>query len=334
MKFEQNTIQTALDNLKIATGWKASWKQGRIAGLDGELSIQVGGTPMRFPIEVKREFRNHNLPTILEKAGQWKDLMVVAGRIMPGVKGVLRQRHIPYLEGNGNIFIDKKPVFIWLDSNKPLEMPYEKFNRALSRAGLQVVFLFLTQPEYINKPYRVISQAAGTSLGNINYVIKGLLELGFLVKKNAKEFLLTNKKALLEKWIAAYEEKLKPALHIGNFHFADTHAYQNWNQADLNTTETVWGGEPAGDLLTNYLRPEIFTLYTGVLNKDLMKQLRIVPDASGPIKVYQKFWESLPTDEGKTAPPLLVYADLINTNDRRCLETAQRIYERHIGPYL
>ena len=29
-------------------------------------------------------------------------------------------------------------------------------------------------------------------------------------------------------------------------------------------------------------------------------------------------------------PPLLLYADLMNTNDRRCIETAQKIYDEFI----
>jgi len=41
------------------------------------------------------------------------------------------------------------------------------------------------------------------------------------------------------------------------------------------------------------------------------------------------FWQ---VDEGEDniVPHLLVYADLINARDKRCNETAQKIYERFI----
>ena len=336
----QETIQIALENLEKNTGLKARWKRGKVKEGDGELDIQVGEKLMKFMVEAKRELRNHNLPNVLEQAGGRKDFMVVANRILPGVKEALRQNHIAYLEGNGNIFIDKKPVFVWLDNNKPLAQIREKPNRAFTKAGLQVIFLFLIDPTYINQTFRNIADAADTALGNVNNVIHGLLEQGFLVRKNKKEFLLNNKKALLEKWIMAYEEKLKPVLFVGNFRFLNIHTEKNWKEINLNVRETVWGGEPGGDILTHHLRPETLTVYTKATQKELMLDFRIMPDTNGNLKFYKKFWkvgqrtpEAKPKfDVEKAAPPILVYADLMNTNNKRCIETAQIIYERFIEP--
>jgi len=318
----------------MTAGLKAGWKPGRNKQLDGELEIKVGGTPLKFLLEIKQELRNHNLPKVLEQAASWKNLMVVADRILPGIKEELRRKHIAYLEGNGNIFIDRKPVFIWLDNNKPLEVRRERPNRAFGKTGLQVVFLFLADKTYINKPYRVIAQAADTALGNVNYVMNGLQELGFLLRKDKDEFILNNQKVLLDKWVTLYNEKLKPALHTGNFRFMGNPA-QDWSDFSLNVDETVWGGEPGGDILTNYLRPAILTLYTNEPRKNLMQQFRIAPDESGEVKVYRKFWtlDTILTPK-EAAPPLIVYADLMGTNDKRCIETARMIYERYIEPNL
>ncbi len=91
-------------------------------------------------------------------------------------------------------------------------------------------------------------------------------------------------------------------------------------------------GEPAGDLLTNYLRPEKLTIYTSETKKDLMMHYGLVPDQNGNIQVYEKFWEQ--DDQRDIAPDLLVYADLVNTRDKRCIETATMIYNEHIKPEL
>ena len=50
-----------------------------------------------------------------------------------------------------------------------------------------------------------------------------------------------------------------------------------------------------------------------------------MPNTEGNVKVYKKFWKY---DEVNydLVPPLLVYADLMNEDDRRCTETAQKIY--------
>jgi hypothetical protein len=54
------------------------------------------------------------------------------------------------------------------------------------------------------------------------------------------------------------------------------------------------------------------------------------------LQAYQKFWQfndvhdnpRLPN--GMVVPPLLVYTDLMNKGDRRCTETAQKIYDEFL----
>lgn len=139
---------------------------------------------------------------------------------------------------------------------------------------------------------------------------------------------MQNKKELLNKWIAAYEEKLKPSLEVGTFRFLNEEDFRNWKNLSLNPNKSWWGGEPAGDLLTNYLRPETLTIYTEETRNELIKNYRLIPDPKGNIRAYKKFWQ-IDLDE-KTAPPLLVYADLLSTNDSRCIETAQKIYDEYL----
>ncbi|MBS1908251.1 MAG: hypothetical protein JST03_00090, partial [Bacteroidetes bacterium] len=89
-------------------------------------------------------------------------------------------------------------------------------------------------------------------------------------------------------------------------------------------------------LLTNYLRPAELTLYSTETRNDLIKNYRLIPDEKGNVKAYEKFWNNgdvntnANTVEDVVVPPLLVYADLMNTNDRRCIETAQKIYDGFI----
>jgi len=91
------------------------------------------------------------------------------------------------------------------------------------------------------------------------------------------------------------------------------------------------GGEPAGDLLTGYLRPEEFIFYSNESQINLMKSYDLKPNANGELLVYEKFWRG---DSGATTPPLLVYTDLILKDDKRCRETAQKIFDEYIQPIL
>ncbi|MFA6924257.1 MAG: type IV toxin-antitoxin system AbiEi family antitoxin [Bacteroidales bacterium] len=131
---------------------------------------------------------------------------------------------------------------------------------------------------------------------------------------------LVNKKELFEKWIGAYDTRLKPAIHIGDFTFFDKNKFAKWKKMQLKTYETLWGGEPAGNLLTNYLNPEILTIYTDENKQKLIPQFGLIPTPNGNVRIYKKFWKD--KFDSKIVPPLLVYADLINTGDKRCIETA------------
>jgi hypothetical protein len=155
--------------------------------------------------------------------------------------------------------------------------------------------------------------------------MNGLKELNFLIEVRAQDFRLHNKKELLQKWIVAFEEKLKPDLLIGTFRFLKNEDFLNWKKLPLKEGRTWWGGEPGGDLYTNYLRPQILTLYTIETKNELIKNYKLIPDDAGNVKIYKKFWH-FDTGPNNVVPPLLVYADLMNTGDRRSVETAEKVY--------
>ena len=73
------------------------------------------------------------------------------------------------------------------------------------------------------------------------------------------------------------------------------------------------------------MKPAELTIYTEETRAELIKNYRLIPDPTGNIKVYKKFWNE--NDTGNAAPPLLAYADLMNTGDQRNMETANKIYD-------
>ena len=298
--------------------------------VDGEVDMIFQTGKEKFIVEIKREIRNHQLPAIQDLAKNNKNFLVVAETIFPKIKEELRKQDICYLDAAGNIFLKTDKLHLWIDGHKNQNTAPEKPTRAFKVAGLKVIYLFLTEDSLLNQPQRVIAEETGVALGNINYILKGLKELKFLMEKNKREYQLINKHELLQKWMIGFEEKLKPALHMGNFRFAKTDDERNWKQLKLKPYQTFWGGEPAGSLLTNYLHPETFTIYTDETRNNLIKNYRIVPEQNGNIKVYKKFWKGRGDFNETVVHPMLAYADLLNTGDSRCIETAKMIYEEHI----
>ena len=323
---EQEIIHKALDNLQINTQIQGEWKTTAQMNLDGQLMLNVNNHHLRFFVEIKNELRNHHLQKIMALNKDYAPLMVVAIRLFPKIKEELRFNNIAYLEANGNIFLKQKETTLWIDTNKPVEADKKTDSRAFTKTGLKVVFQFLVDETWINRPYRQIAERTGTGIGNITNIITGLKQEGFLLQVAKNDLKLNNKKDLLNKWITAYERRLKPTLKIGTFRFLKNEDFTNWKKLPIQNGKTWWGGEPAGDLLTNYLRPAELTLYTIETRNDLIKNYRLIPDEKGNVKAYKKFWQYDEVDYD-IVPPLLIYADLINTNDRRCIETAQKIYD-------
>ena len=321
---EIEIVNIALENL-AKTGIKGTLKKGAPKELDGEVDLLIDNQHCRLFIEVKRELRNHQLPQIQEFAKKYKNnFLVVAEKIFPKIKEELRHNQIPYLEVNGNLWLKKEKFFVWIDTNKELIAEKEKINRAFTKTGLRVIFHFLLDDENVNQTYRELANITRVGLGNINYVINGLKEEGYLIKLNKTKYKLINKKELIEKWMVAYKDRLKPALFIGRFKFLKDEDYIKWKQLQFKNRNTIWGGEPAGDILTNYLKPGELTIYTEETRAELIKNYRLIPDPKGNIQVYKKFWEV--NNETNIAPPILAYVDLMNTGDPRNIETAQKIY--------
>lgn len=322
---EQNTIHTAIENLQNILGINVLWKPA--GQLDGKLTFHINQEEIILNVEIKKEIRAHQIEQLRFLKEKYIDLIVVAEKIFPKVKEQLREENIAYLEENGNFYLKRKVLWFWIDNNKTIENAKDKGNRAFTKTGLKVLFQFLLDKELINKTQREIAERTGVGLGNIPQIIQGLKETGYLLALNKQEYVWENRKALLDRWITEYETTLKPSLLKGKYKMR-----KRWNQLELNKEVTVWGGEPAGDLLTNHLRPEIFTLYTKEETINLMKNYQLMPDKNGELEVYEMFWQN--NQQINQAPPLLIYTDLILSNNKRCRETAELIYNEHIQANL
>ncbi len=326
-------IGKALEAFKTATLLDGRWKGPGKGRYDGIIEINVQGQWEPFFVEIKKELRNHQLQPLIEVAKQNFPMIVVAEHIFPKIKEELRNLDIGYIETCGNVFIKTDKLLINIDGKKPEPKKAEKVNRAFTKTGLKVVFQFLLDPEILNKPYREIAKTTAVALGNINYVITGLRDYGFIKEDQKGRLNLMNREDLIQKWLAAYEQRLRPGLYVGRFRLNEKVPFEDWRNIKLKKGATCWGEEPGGAILTDYLRPEILTLYTTESRNDLIMNYHFIPDPDGNIKIYKKFWAGTMTNEN-AAPPLLVYADLLNTGESRCIETAQIIYERHVSKII
>jgi hypothetical protein len=244
---ETKIIYEALEHLKEHTGIAGKFQAMRKGNFDGQIQFQFNGKPHRAFIEIRKHVRGHQIPDLIRLKEQHAPLMVVTEYLFPKFKEELRKENIAYLETNGNIYFKDKDVFLWLDGQKNITDTKEKTGRAFTKTGLKLIFHFLLNEQLVNLTYREMANQTGIGFGNINVIMNDLKKQGFLLQVNKQQYKLVNKKELLQRWMVAYEEKLKPALRVGTFRFLKEEDFIHWEKVPLKNMKTLWGAEPAGD---------------------------------------------------------------------------------------
>ena len=245
----------------------------------------------------------------------------------------MRTLNIQFIDTFGNVYINHPTCIIYLQGNRNLQKDNEVGEQVIfGIGGIRVLFVLFCQPELQNAAYRDIANAAGVALGTVAGVLKKLLQQGFIMDIEGKKKTLLRKQDLLEKWINAYAGKLRPKRLIGRY---TTPREYLWRDVDIRDQKALWGCEVAANKLTNYLKPEILTIYTSRPVEQLVVNLKLRKDEKGIVELREQFWKfETHTITEDMVPPLLVYADLLATGDNRNIETAKIIYDEHLKRYF
>jgi len=325
-------LEQATKAILDKTGMQITYKPHGKAS-DSGYDIVFQNRDMLFLVECKTYVQAYQVDEIAKKATPVHPIMVIAEHIAAPAREQLRKKGIAYLEANGNAFINNKQTTIFLDGNKPIKGTKPVANRAFTKTGLKAVFHLLNDPAAITRTYRQLAEETKVALGNVKYIMDGLEEAGFILPLDKRNVALKNKKALLERWIAGYRETLKQDLYKKTFRIAKKEKRDHWRDIDVKELNMQWGGEAAGELMTNYLKANELTLYTPGFTAKQGSTIGLIPDKDGDVQLYEKFWHE-PGELQPTAPPLLVYADLLITDDPRCIETAKLIYNTHLKVHI
>ncbi len=302
-----------------------------IYGPDAVMRIAMQDKEWHFPLETKNYLTRAALRLAVQQLRQFPEKRILVTRyITPQMADELKEMDVQFVDTTGNAYINEPPLFIFIKGNKPA-IKYRKKppTRAFRPTGLQVVFALLCNPGLENAPFREIAKVAAAALGTVGWVMRDLKEMGYLIDMGKRGRRLIEKKKLLERWVTAYPEQLRPKQLIGRY-MADN--FDWWKDTNLHTFKAYWGGEIAATLLTKYLKPQMVTIYAKQPLGKLLLKHRIKKDPDGDIEILEAFWNveyNLPYPN--LVHPILIYADLLATGDSRNLETAEIICERELA---
>jgi hypothetical protein len=293
------------------------------------LRIAMQRKDIRYYVEAKTNVTKADKLLLMMRKGEFKHpLLLVTKYINPQLADELKQNGTEFIDTAGNAFLNQLPLYIFVKGNKPDIVKVPPFKRTFKPAGLRVIFAFLCNPGLENKTYREIAAETGVALGTVDWIMKELKELRFLLDMGKRDLRLLQKEKLLQRWVTAYPEQLRPKLLLGRFRGE----YGWWQQKTLDPFRAQWGGEVAAAKLTQYLQPETITIYTTPQELDqLLIKNRLKRDQTGDIEILKRFWK-LPEiwKHEDLVHPILMYADLLATGNERNIETAKMIYDQHI----
>ncbi len=321
---EKTVIERALDVFRKRTRIDAD-----LYG-DGIVQLTHEGKKWGFKAQVKLRVNRATIALLKQKMGRAGDGLLVTDFVNPELAEMMRNQGILFIDTAGNAFVNATPLYIFVKGERPNNaMKTKPVKRLFKPGGLRLIFALLNNPGMEKATYRDMAKAANVALGTVGFVITELKELGYLIDMEKKGRQLLKTGQLLERWVEAYPENLKPKLVQEKFRTDARHWWKDIQPADFGL---FWGGEIAAAKLTRYLKPERYTVYTDQLPGKLIYKFKFQKDLNGNIEVLTPFWAF----NGKLAekglvPPLLIYADLMATGEARTIEAAEIIYAKYLA---
>ena len=295
--------------------------------------------------EVKATIRPATIWNTIAQLNRFdRPAILVTRHITPQLAETLKAKDIPFMDTAGNAYLHDANSFIYITGRKLKTRPHERTVRAFRAKGLKVIFALLCRADLVNAPYREIAEKAGVALGTVTNVVKDLEQLGYLYRSKKKGRVLENKNKLIEQWVEAYPQELRPQLRPQRYKVLKTDWWKEFDHQQWQAHDIWLGGEAAAALITGYLHPEFVTVYGRPEFTKLAQIILPAKDEQGNFELLEPFWNFEPdqidiTKIDKTkintaqrlCPPLLIYADLMATGDARQLDAAKIIWEKYLA---
>jgi len=243
----------------------------------------------------------------------------------------LLEAQVNFADDVGNLHLALGDRYNWTVVGNPALAPLSE-RHPISAAQLQLLFQLVTYPESTNWPVRRLETAAGISKSKAAQARIELVAEGLLAAKG-KGYQLGPKNLLAECLVSGYAQVLRPKLVVGRFRSAEKTAELFLNRLRKSVPPGIryaLTGGPAVDLLQHFYRGPDVPLFIEPSSRQVAQELRLLPDSDGPVTLLRAFGEVVfwqERDNHMLAPPWLIYAELLNSNDPRAHEAARELQQ-------
>ena len=312
-------------------------EDGPVPAANTWLRVGNGGALINYAVEARTKLTpaTHGALTmqLQQTATTGHPVLLVTEYLTPPMAQKLREQKQQFADAAGNVYLEGPGLLVYVTGRKPPNdqlVPHA--GKAQTMTGLKVMFALHCDPLLADAPQRAIAARAGVALGALPAVLADLQQTGDLLVLGKRRRLNATRR-VLDEWALVYARRLRAKTLQAIYAVKDFHTWPQWQLDE----PALWGGEPAANLLVQYLRPGVLTIYADKLPPTLqarhaMIKVRTAAENGTTLEWRKPFWGALPTAAHPNAvPPVLVYADLLATGDARCIETAQMIYDEHLA---
>jgi len=301
-------------------------KKGREAKWRAKLSTPRGR--YNLAVEVRRTALSYSLvdrtlSTVRSRPDARGGWILLATHVSPEMGRYLGERDANFIDEAGNCRLRLDEGYVALvEGRKP---PRRRVAQAGIRApGYQVLFALLAKPELLQAPVRDVAAAAGVGKSTAATMMRRLREERLVAGRR-----LLRPGDLLDRWLVAYRDLVRPHLYVGSYQAPDTGPEELEARLEeifeREGLAGVWGGGAALHRLFGQYRGTATILHLDEVPPELPRILRVLPSPDGPLTVLR-----LPGPIGaegrlpRTAHPLLVYTELTTGHDERAREVAEQ----------
>ncbi|MBS3742203.1 MAG: hypothetical protein KGY75_10095 [Candidatus Cloacimonetes bacterium] len=304
---------------------------------DGELEILQDDDKFSFIFEIKTILKRP-IPEKLYKNKKVKDkhFIIFAEYVNRSIAEDLKKIGVNYIDCQGNVYLKiNNKLYIELQGNKFKKSEDKKTSAIFQPKGLQLLLLLLINENFLNFTIRKLAQMSGISLGRTVTIIKELKEKGYVFEIKKNKFKFANKKRIVEKWIENYNLILRPKLFIGTYRISPKRDIvdirDTFNQESINF---AFGGDTGGELLTDYYRAGCKDIYIEEENcLKVSENLNLIKAEDYNLRLFNLYSKEIIykfVNGNPVVLPLLIYAELLSSKNKRAKKTAKIIYDNYI----
>jgi hypothetical protein len=329
---EKKIVDNILQFLE-SQGIIAFFGEKKIAQNNIKCNLLLAKVNANLQVQIFSELSKHQILNLIEQKTQiGNHFILLCGYLSKPMQEFLRQQHINFIDCSGSMYIElDEPQVLYCIINTQAKQKKQKSKEQKLASAMSIMLLYLLEHKTeLNQTVRKLASTTKLSNDTVQKTKDWLKTKRYIILQNEKEYIWNDWKAAYQRWLTAYEEDLRPKNLLKTFDWSIEN--QQSSHLPILSDNQFWTGEAA--LLHQTLGLKnivLWEIYTKNSSTELMKELRIIPQSNGNVKVYHQFWQW--KSEKKVLSPLLIYADLLLNLDARIQELSKKYEHDHIKQY-